>query len=118
MNKTNTLDNKNDYIFDIDEHSFQQKIIEASINRVILVDFWAPWCGPCKQLSPILENIINDCEGRVYLAKINIDENQKIAAQLRIQSIPAVYAFKNKQLADAFQGVLPQKKLLNLLKKY
>jgi len=117
MNKTNTLDNKNDYIFDIDEHSFQQKIIEASINRVILVDFWAPWCGPCKQLSPILENIINDCEGRVYLAKINIDENQKIAAQLRIQSIPAVYAFKNKQLADAFQGVLPQKKIIKFIEK-
>ena len=117
MNKTNTLDNKNDYIFDIDEHSFQQKIIEASINRVILVDFWAPWCGPCKQLSPILENIINDCEGRVYLAKINIDENQKIAAQLRIQSIPAVYAFKNKQLADAFQGVLPQKKIIEFIEK-
>ena len=117
MNKTNTLGNKNDYIFDIDEHSFQQKIIEASINRVILVDFWAPWCGPCKQLSPILENIINDCEGRVYLAKINIDENQKIAAQLRIQSIPAVYAFKNKQLADAFQGVLPQKKIIEFIEK-
>jgi putative thioredoxin len=117
MNKTNTLDNKNDYIFDIDEHSFQQKIIEASTNRVILVDFWAPWCEPCKQLSPILENIINDCEGRIHLAKINIDENQQIAAQLRIQSIPAVYAFKNKQIADAFQGVLPQKKIIEFIEK-
>ena len=97
MNKINTLDNKNNYIFDIDEHSFQQKIIEESTNRVILVDFWAPWCEPCKQLSPILENIINDCEGRIHLAKINIDENQQIAAQLRIQSIPIVYAFKNKK---------------------
>ena len=117
MNKTNTLDNKNDYIFDIDEHSFQQKIIEESTNRVILVDFWAPWCEPCKQLSPILENIINDCEGRIHLAKINIDENQQIAAQLRIQSIPAVYAFKNKQIADAFQGVLPQKKIIEFIEK-
>ncbi len=114
MNKINTLDNKNNYIFDIDEHSFQQKIIEESTNRVILVDFWAPWCEPCKQLSPILENIINDCEGRIHLAKINIDENQQIAAQLRIQSIPAVYAFKNKQIADAFQGVLPQKKIIKV----
>ena len=117
MDNTNTLDNKNDYIFDIDEHSFQQKIIEASTDRVILVDFWAPWCEPCKQLSPILENIINDCEGRIHLAKINIDENQQIAAQLRIQSIPAVYAFKNKQIADAFQGVLPQKKIIEFIEK-
>ena len=117
MNKKNTLDNKNDYIFDIDEHSFQQKIIEASTSKVILVDFWAPWCEPCKQLSPILENIINDCEGRIHLAKINIDENQQIAAQLRIQSIPIVYAFKNKQIADAFQGVLPQKKIIEFIEK-
>jgi len=117
MNKTNTLDKKSDYIFDIDEHSFQQKIIEASTNRVVLVDFWAPWCEPCKQLSPILENIINDCEGRIHLAKINIDKNQQIAAQLRIQSIPVVYAFKNKQIADAFQGVLPKKKIIEFIEK-
>ena len=117
MNKTNTLDKKNNYIFDVDQHSFQQKIIEASTNRVILVDFWAPWCEPCKQLSPILENIINDCDGKVNLAKINIDENQQIAAQLRIQSIPIVYAFKNKQIADAFQGVLPQKKIIEFIEK-
>ena len=117
MNKINTLDNKNDYIFDVDEHSFQQKIIEASTNKVILVDFWAPWCEPCKQLSPILENIINDCEGRVHLAKINIDENQQIAAQLRIQSVPVVYAFKNKQIADAFTGVQPQKKIIEFIEK-
>ena len=117
MNKINVLDNKNDYIFDVDEHSFQQKIIEASKNKVILVDFWAPWCEPCKQLSPILENIINDCEGRIHLAKINIDENQQIATQLRIQSIPIVYAFKNKQIADAFQGVLPEKKIIEFIEK-
>ena len=117
MNKTNKLDNKNDYIFDVDEHSFQQKIIEASTNRVILVDFWAPWCEPCKQLGPILENIINDCEGRIHLAKINIDENQQIATQLRIQSIPIVYAFKNKQIADAFQGVQPQKIIIEFIEK-
>ena len=117
MNNVNTLDNKNNYIFDVDEQSFQQKIIEASTNRVMLVDFWAPWCEPCKQLSPILEKIINDCEGRIHLAKINIDENKQIAAQLRIQSIPAVYAFKNKQIADAFHGVLPQKKIIEFIEK-
>jgi len=117
MNKINTSDNKNDYIFDIDEHSFQQKIIDASTDKVILVDFWAPWCEPCKQLSPVLEKIVNDCEGRIHLAKINIDENQQIAAQLKIQSIPVVYAFKNKQMADAFQGVLPQKKIIEFIEK-
>ena len=117
MNKINALDSKNDYIFDVDEHTFQQKIIEASTDRVILVDFWAPWCEPFKQLSPILENIVNDCEGRIHLAKINIDENQQIAAQLRIQSIPIVYAFKNKQIGDAFQGVQPQKKIIEFIEK-
>ena len=117
MNNVDTLDNKNNYVFDVDEHSFQQKIIEASTNRVVLVDFWAPWCEPCKQLSPILENIINDCEGRVHLAKINIDENQQIAAQLRIQSIPVVYAFKNKKLADAFTGIQPPKKIIEFIEK-
>ena len=117
MNNVNTLDNKNNYIFDVDEQSFQDKIVEASTKRVLLVDFWAPWCEPCKQLSPILENIINDCEGRVHLAKINIDENQQIAAQLRIQSIPIVYAFKNKKIVDAFQGVLPQKKIIEFIEK-
>ena len=117
MNNVNTLNDKNNYIFDVDEQSFQDKIIEASTNRVLLVDFWAPWCEPCKQLSPILENIINDCDGRVHLAKINIDENQQIAAQLRIQSIPIVYAFKNKKIVDAFQGVLPQKKINEFIEK-
>jgi|TARA_B100001964_G_scaffold160342_1_gene176086 putative thioredoxin len=117
MDNINTLDNKNDYIFDIDEHSFQKKIIEASKSNIILVDFWAPWCEPCKQLSPVLENIVNDCEGRIHLAKINIDENQQIAVQLKIQSIPIVYAFKNQQIADAFQGVLPYKKIIEFVEK-
>ena len=117
MNKTNILNNKNEYIFDIDEHSFQKKVIDESTNKIILVDFWAPWCEPCKQLSPILENIIKDCEGKIYLGKINIDENKQIASQLRIQSIPTVYAFKNQQIADAFQGVLPQKQIIEFIEK-
>ena len=117
MNNKNILDEKNIYIFDIDEDSFQQKVIEASTNKIILVDFWAPWCEPCKQLSPILENIVNDCTGRIHLAKINIDENKQIATQLRIQSIPIVYAFKNKKIADAFQGVIPQKKIIEFIEK-
>ena len=117
MDNKNTLDKKNDYIFDIDEQSFQKKVIESSKSKIILVDFWAPWCEPCKQLSPILEKIIYDCEGKIHLAKINIDENQQIATQLRIQSIPIVYAFKNQQIADAFQGVLPEKKIIEFIEK-
>ena len=117
MNNIETVDKKNNYIFDIDENSFNKKVIEASDSKVILVDFWAPWCEPCKQLTPILEAIISDCEGKVYLAKMNIDENQQIASQLRIQSIPTVYAFKNHQPVDAFQGVLPEKKIVEFIEK-
>ena len=110
MDSIEKFDQKNNYIFDIDEKSFNKKVIESSDSKVILVDFWAPWCEPCKKLTPILEAIISDCEGKIYLAKMNIDDNQQIAAQLRIQSIPTVYAFKNRQAVDAFQGVLPKKK--------
>jgi len=117
MNNIEAVDQKNNYIFDVDEKSFTKKVIEASDSKIILVDFWAPWCEPCKKLTPILETIIRDCEGKVYLAKMNIEENKQIAAQLRIQSIPTVYAFKNHQAVDAFQGVLPEKKIVEFIEK-
>ena len=75
-----------------------------------MVDFWAPWCEPCKQLGPLLEEIVKDSKGKIKLAKMNIDENQQLAAQLRIQSIPTVVAFKDKQIVNGFQGALPKKK--------
>ena len=115
MNVVN--DNTLDYIFEVSEKDFSIKVIENSSDKLILLDLWAPWCEPCKQLSPILENIINDCEGRVHLAKINIDENQQIAAQLRIQSIPTVLAFKNKKIVDAFQGVLSPQDIIKFIEK-
>tara|TARA_B100000989_G_scaffold241398_1_gene188272 strand:- start:9068 stop:9931 length:864 start_codon:yes stop_codon:yes gene_type:complete len=103
-------------IVDVNEDDFNDKVIEASVNKLIVVDFWAPWCGPCKQLTPVLEKILNGSD-KVTLVKINIDENQQIAAQLRIQSIPTVYAFKDKQIANAFQGVIPEKQVIEFIEK-
>ena len=109
--------NENNNIIDVNENDFNDLVIEASLNKLIVVDFWAPWCGPCKQLTPTLEKIINNSQNKVTLAKINIDENQQIAAQLRIQSIPTVYAFKDKQIVNAFQGVIPEKQIIEFLEK-
>ena len=109
--------NENTNIIDINENDFNQQVVEASATKLIVVDFWAPWCGPCKQLTPILEKVINQVSEKISLVKINIDENQQIASQLRIQSIPTVYAFKDKQIVNAFQGVLPEKQVVEFLEK-
>ena len=108
---------ENTNVIDVNESDFNKQVIEASENKLIVVDFWAPWCGPCKQLTPILEKIILKSGDKVTLVKINIDENQQIAAQLRIQSIPTVYAFKDKQIVNAFQGVIPENKILEFIEK-
>jgi len=88
--------------------SFMADVIDASREAAVVVDFWAPWCGPCKQLGPALEKAVRDARGKVKLVKINIDENQELAQQMRIQSIPAVYAFKDGRPIDAFVGALPE----------
>ena len=108
--------NEKTNIVDVNENDFNEKVIEASADKLIVVDFWAPWCGPCKQLTPVLEKIVNGSD-KVTLVKINIDENQQIATQLRIQSIPTVYAFKDKQISNAFQGVLPEKQIIEFIEK-
>jgi len=95
------------YIKDSSIETFAADVLEASREVPVIVDFWAPWCGPCKQLGPALEKAVNEAKGAVRLVKINIDENQEIARQLRIQSIPTVYAFKNGQPVDGFMGAIP-----------
>ena len=108
---------ENSNIIDVTETEFNDQVIEASESKLIVVDFWAPWCGPCKQLTPILEKIISKSGDKITLVKINIDENQQIAAQLRIQSIPTVYAFKDKQIVNAFQGVIPEGQIIEFIEK-
>ena len=108
---------ENSNIIDVTETEFNDQVIEASENKLIVVDFWAPWCGPCKQLTPILEKIISKSGDKITLVKINIDDNQQIAVQLRIQSIPTVYAFKDKQIVNAFQGVIPEGQIIEFIEK-
>jgi putative thioredoxin len=97
--------------------SFVKDVIEASKQQPVLVDFWAPWCGPCKQLTPILEKVVRAAKGKVKLVKMNIDEHPAIPGQMGIQSIPAVIAFSNGQPVDGFMGALPEGQVADFIKR-
>jgi putative thioredoxin len=100
--------NTADLIKDTTTAGFRQDVIAESMQQPVLVDFWAPWCGPCKQLTPVIEKAVKAAGGKVKLVKMNIDEHPQIAGQLGIQSIPAVYAFDRGQPVDGFMGALPE----------
>jgi len=108
---------ENSNFIDVNENDFETKVINQSENKLVVVDFWAPWCSPCKQLAPIMEKVAKENIESFDLVKINIDNNQQLAAQLRIQSIPTVYAFKNKKIVNAFQGVVSEKDFVDFIEK-
>jgi putative thioredoxin len=102
-------------VIDVNENDFQQKVIDASNQVPVVVDLWAEWCGPCKQLSPVLEKIAAEFNGKFILAKVDIDKNQNIAAAFQVQSIPAVFAIIAGSAAPLFQGAMPESQVRQVL---
>ncbi|MAH88790.1 MAG: thioredoxin [Pelagibacterales bacterium] len=109
------LEEKSSLIEDIDTSNFIQKVVEGSKEKPVIVDFWAPWCNPCKQLTPILEKIIIQMDGKVKLVKVDIDQNQNLAQQMRIQSVPTVLAFSDGKPVNGFSGLKGEEEILNFV---
>ena len=102
---------------DVTTATFMTEVVDASFDQPVIVDFWAPWCGPCKQLGPILEKAVTAANGAVRMVKLNIDDNPEVAQQMRIQSIPAVYAFKDGRPVDAFVGAVPESQVKQFIQR-
>jgi putative thioredoxin len=102
---------------DVNMDNFMAEVIDGSAKMPIVVQFWAPWCGPCKQLGPLLEKVVAAVKGKVKMVRINIDENQQIAQQMRVQSVPTVYGFFNGQPVDGFAGAQPESTLKQFIDK-
>ena len=102
---------------DVDVNNFMAEVVEGSSKQPVIVQFWAPWCGPCKQLGPVLEKVVAAANGKVKMVRVNIDDNQQIAQQLRVQSVPTVYAFVDGQPVDGFAGAQPESTLTQFIEK-
>ncbi|MBT3197930.1 MAG: thioredoxin, partial [Gammaproteobacteria bacterium] len=103
------------YILDVNQDNFQEAVLQASFNVPVMVDFWAPWCNPCKTLMPVVTKLAEEFEGKFILAKVNVDENQPLAAQFNARSVPTVKIFRNGAVVDEFMGAQPESNVRQLL---
>ncbi len=117
-NTMNATTPASEFIFDATDANFQTEVIERSMHTPVLLDCWAPWCGPCKSLTPVLEKLANDYAGAFVLAKLNSDDNPQLAQALQLRSIPQVFLVKGGQIADQFAGALPEGKVREFLDKH